>query len=110
MTSVSKNIDINKPLEIVHKWNNTTHKSIKVKPIDNKANTCIDLPVESYIKKSKFKVGDQVLISKYKKIFWKGYIPNWTKEVFVIKKMKQFHGHTWLYILMVKKSLVLFTK
>ena len=49
MTSISKNIDINK-IKIVYKYNNTTHKSIKVKPIDNEANTCFDLPVESYIK------------------------------------------------------------
>ena len=36
----------------------------------------------------KFKVGDNVRISKYKNIFGKGYIPNWSGEVFVIKKVK----------------------
>ena len=35
-----------------------------------------------------FKVGDHVRISKYKNIFAKGYMPNWSEEVFVIKKVK----------------------
>ena len=39
-------------------------------------------------KEPKFKVGDHVRISKYKNIFAKGYTPNWSKEVFVISKIK----------------------
>ena len=39
-------------------------------------------------KDPKFKVGDHVRISKYKKIFAKGYTPNWSEEVFVINKIK----------------------
>ena len=39
-------------------------------------------------KNSKFKVGDNVRISKYKNIFAKGYTPNWSEEVFVINKIK----------------------
>ena len=38
---------------------------------------------------SRFKVGDHVRISKYKNIFAKGYTPNWSEEVFVIKKIKK---------------------
>ena len=37
---------------------------------------------------TKFKVGNYVRISKYKNIFAKGYIPNSSEEVFVIKKVK----------------------
>ena len=37
---------------------------------------------------STFKIGDIVRISKYKNIFAKGYVPNWSEEVFVIKKVK----------------------
>ena len=37
-------------------------------------------------KNPKFKVRDHVRISKYKNIFAKGYTPNWSEEVFVIKK------------------------
>ena len=39
-------------------------------------------------KDPKFKVGDHVRISKCKIIFAKGYMPNWSEEVFVIKKVK----------------------
>ena len=39
-------------------------------------------------KDPKFKVGDRVRTSKYKNIFAKGYTPNWSEEVFVIKKVK----------------------
>ena len=50
-------------------------------------------------------------ISKYKNIFAKGYMPNWSEEIFVIKKIKiLFHGHMLLMILMVKKLLAHFRK
>ena len=55
------------------------------------------------------KFGDHVRISKYKNIFAKGYTPNWSEEVFVIKKI-QFHRHMSLMILMVKKLLEHFMK
>ena len=56
---------------------------------------------------TKFQVGDYVRISKYKDIFAKSYTPNWSEEVFVIKKKIkiQFHGHMLLIILMVKNLL-----
>ena len=65
-----------------------------------------------HIKKNpKFKIGDDVRISKYKIIFAKGYAPNWSEEIFVTKKVKNtVHGHMLIMILMVKKLLVLFTK
>ena len=39
-------------------------------------------------KDPKFKVGDRVRISKYKNVFAKGYVPNWSEEVFVVNKIK----------------------
>ena len=48
----------------------------------------IDFKKEVNDKGPKFKVGDHVRISKYKNIFAKGYTPNWSEEVFVIKKVK----------------------
>ena len=45
----------------------------------------------------KFKVGDHVRISKYKNIFPKGYTPNWSEEVFVIKKIK--NSVPWTYVI-----------
>ena len=58
-----------------------------MKPADVKDNTYIDFEKEVYDSDPKFKVGDHVRISKYKNIFSKGYTPNWSEEVFVIKKV-----------------------
>ena len=49
------------------------------------------------IKDPKFKVGDHVRISKYKNIFAKGYMPNWSEEVFVVKKVK--NTAPWTYVI-----------
>ena len=52
------------------------------------------------------KVGGHVRISKYKTIFAKGFVPNWSEKVFVIKKLKiLFHGHILLVILKTTKKL-----
>ena len=90
MTSISKNMYINNLDDIVDEYNNTyhNHRSIKMKPIDVKNNTSIDFKKESNDKNPKCKVGDHVRISKYKNIFAKGYIPNWSEEIFVISKVK----------------------
>ena len=82
MTSVSKNVYIDKLDDIVNEYNNTYHRTIKMKLIDVKDNTYIDFEKEVNDKNSKFKIGDRVRISKYKNIFAKGYMPNWSKEVF----------------------------
>ena len=88
MTSISKNVYIDKSDDIVDEYNNTYHATIKMKPIDVKDNTYINTSKEINNKDPKFKVGDYVRISKYKNIFAKGYMPNWSEEVFVIKKVK----------------------
>ena len=86
MTSISKNVYINKLDDIVNEYNNTYHRTIKMKPVNVKDNACIDLEKEVNNKDSKFKIGDHVRISKYKNIFVKGYTPNWSEEVSVNKK------------------------
>ena len=48
-------------------------------------------------KNPKFKVGDHVRISKYKNIFPKGYMPNWSEEIFIIKKIK--NTVPWIYVI-----------
>ena len=88
MTSLSKNVYIDKLYDIVKKYNNTYHTSIKMKPVDVKDNTCIDFKKEVNDKNPKFEVGDDVRISKYNNIFAKGYMPNWSEEIFIIKKIK----------------------
>ena len=72
MKSISKNVDNDKLDDIVNKYNNTYHTTIKMKPIDVKDNTYVNIDKEVNEKDLKFKVGDHVRISKYKNIFAKG--------------------------------------
>ena len=88
MPAISKNVYIDKLYDIVDKYNNTYHRTIKMKPVDVKDKTYIHSEKEVNDKDPKFKVGDHVRISKYKNIFAKGYTPNQSEEVFVIKKVK----------------------
>ena len=76
MTSVSKNVYIDKLDDIVNKYNNTYHRTIKLKSVDVKWNTYINSSKEINDKGSNFKIGVNVRISKYIKIFVKGYILN----------------------------------
>ena len=59
-----------------------------MKPVDVKAGKYIDFDKENNKEDPKFKVGDHLRISKYQNIFAKGFTPNWSEEVFVIKKVK----------------------
>ena len=88
MTSVSKNVYVNKLDDIVDEYNNTCHGTIKMKPVDVEDNTYIDFAKEVNDKDPKFKIGDHARISKYKNIFAKEYMRNWSEEVFVVSKMK----------------------
>ena len=71
MTSVSKNVYIDKLDDIVNIYNNTYHSTIKMKPIDVKSNTYMDSSEKINNKDPKFKIGDIVRILKYKNIFAK---------------------------------------
>ena len=64
MTSVSKNIYVDKLNDIVNEYNNAYHRTIKMKPIDLKDNTYLNIGKEVNDKDPKFKVGDHVRISK----------------------------------------------
>ena len=80
MTSISKNVYIDELVYIVNKYNNIYHRTIKMKPIDVKD-----------------EFGDHGKISKYKNIFAKGYTPNLSEEIFVIKKIK--NTVPWTYVI-----------
>ena len=97
MTSMSKNVYINKLDDIVNEYNNTYHTTIKMKPINVKNNTYINTSKKINYKDPKFKVGDRVRISKYKNFFAKVYMPNWSEEVFVIKNVK--NTVPWIYVI-----------
>ena len=112
MTSISKNVYIDKLDDTVNKYNNTYHRAIKIKPADVKWNTYIGSSKEINDKDPIFKISDVVRISKEKNIFAKGYVTNWSEEDFVIKKVKKILciGHMLLVILKEKKLLKGFMK
>ena len=68
-----------------------------MKPVDVKLHTYIGSCKEINDKNPKFKIGDNVRISKYKNVFVNGYNPNWSEEVFVIKKVK--NTVPWTYVI-----------
>ena len=97
MTAVSKNVYFDVLDDIVNKYNNTVHKTIKMKPIDVTSDTYAEYNEDSNKKDPKLKVGDHIRISKYKNIFAKGYNPNWSEEAFVVGKIK--NTVPWTYVI-----------
>ena len=73
---------IDKLDDIGNKYSNTYHRSIKMNPVNVKSSIHIDFNIENNKEGAKFKIGDHVRISKYKNIFAKGYVPNWSQEVY----------------------------
>ena len=68
-----------------------------MKPVDVKSDSFAEYNEKSNEKDPKFKVGDHVRISKLKNIFAKGYLPNWSEETFIIKKIK--NTVPWTYVI-----------
>ena len=97
MTVISKNVYFDVLDDIVHKYNNTVHKTIKMKPIDVRSNSYAEYNENSNKKDPKFKVCDHVRISKYKNIFAKGYNSNLSEEIFVLNKIK--NTVPWTYVI-----------
>ena len=87
MTAVSKNIYIDVLGDIVNKYNNTVHRTIKMKLIDVTSDSYAEYNEDSNVTNPKFKVGDHVRISKYKNIFAKGYTQNRSEEVYIVSKI-----------------------
>ena len=81
--------------DIVNKYNNTYHKTVKMKTVDVNPSIYIDFNKGNNKEGPKFKVGDNVRISKYENILANGYVPNWSEEVFMIKKVK--NAVPWTY-------------
>ena len=97
MTVISKNVYFDVLDNIVDEYNNTHHKTIKMKPIDVGDDSFVEYNEESNEKDPKFKVGDHVRISKFKNVFAKGHTPNWSEEIFVVKKVKNIVP--WTYVI-----------
>lgn len=81
--------------KLVAEYNNTKHRTIKMRPNDVNMNNeeSLLLNIYSYADhrkaKIKFKAGDAVRMSKHKHVFEKGYTPNWTTEVFTIRRVRR---------------------
>ena len=97
MPTVTKNVYTDKLDNKVNEHSNTQHRTIKIKSVDVKDNGYIDSSKELNDKDPKFKAGGHVTISKYKNIFAKGYTPNWSEDVFVLKKVK--NTVQWTYVI-----------
>ena len=96
MTAISKNVYFDVLDDIVNKYNNTVHRTIKIKSIDITDDSYAEYNEDFNKKDPKFKVGDHVRISKYNNIFAKGYTPNWPEEVFISSKIK--NTVPWTYV------------
>ena len=95
MTATGKSVYYDVLDDVVNKYNNTKHNTIKMKPIDvgdNNKRVYID---ERNEKDIKLKVGDRVRISRYKNIFAKGYTPNWSSEIFIVNKINDTVPYTY---------------
>ena len=96
MMAISKNVYFDVLDDIVNEYNNTVHRTIKMKPIDVTSDSYAEYNEDFNKKDPKFKVGDNVRISKYKNIFANGYAANWSEEVFVVSKIK--NRVPWTYV------------
>ena len=81
---------------IVEKYNNRKHRSIKMSPVEaskkkNEDEVFMNLfgDLRQVKIEPKFTVGDHVRITKFKrKVFDKGFTPNWTEEIFVVDEVQ----------------------
>jgi transposase InsO family protein len=85
--------------DVVHSYNRSHHRSIGTAPIDVTSENEDEIARRQYPPKPPFKyrydVGDRVRIVKYKHVFQKGYLPNWTEEIFTIVDRHPTHPVTY---------------
>ena len=111
MTSISKNVYIDKLDDIGNKCNNTYQRTIKMKPLDVKSMTYIDPSKEINNEYPKFKIGDAVRISNIKIFLQKSMFQFGQKRFLWLKKLKRlWRGHMLLVVLRANKFLENFTE
>ena len=95
MTSILKNVCIDKLADIVNKYNNKYHGTINMKLADPKSSTCIDFDKNNNKQDPIFRVGNHARIMTYKKIFYeKATFQIGLKMFFWLKKIKILgHGN-----------------
>ena len=88
MISIPKSVYIVKLDDIVKKYDNAYQTKIKMKPVDVKPSIYINSSKEINDKDPKVNFCNIVEISRYKNLFPKDYVTNWSEEAFVIRKVK----------------------
>ena len=89
---------------LIREYNNSTHTTIGMSPTEARKKDNYDLALQNTldktnyqpIKRPAYKLGDKVRISRLKNIFEKGYLPNWSEEVFTIEKVKRTNPVTYI--------------
>ena len=94
MTATGKNVYYDVLDDAVNEYNNTKHNTIKMKPIDVKNNKRVYID-EHNEKSARYNVGDRVRISKFKRIFAKGYTGNWSRKIFIVNKINDTVPYTY---------------
>ncbi len=82
---------------LLHKYNNSVHSTIGMTPVEASEKENETKVLQNIINKSrpiskskpKFKVGDRVRISRSKGLFEKGYLPNWSEELYIVAKVQK---------------------
>ena len=97
MTAISNNVYFDVLDDIVNKYKKKVHRMINMKPVDVTSDSYAEYNEDSIEKDPKFKVGDRVIISKYKIIFAKRYTKNWSEEIFIISKIE--NTVPWSYVI-----------
>ena len=95
MTATGKNVYYDVLEDVVNKYNNTKHNTLKMKPKNVKDGNKTIYIDENNKKDSRFKIGERVRISKFKNIFAKGYTPNWSREIFIVNKVNDIVPYTY---------------
>ena len=91
MTAISKNVYFDVLDDIVNKYNNTIHRTIKMKPIEVQIILLLNTMKNQIKKILNLKLVIMVII------FAKGYAPNWSEEIFIIEKVK--NTVPWTYVI-----------
>ena len=108
MTAISKYIYFGVLDDMVNKYNNTVHRTIKIKPVDIKSDSYAEYNENSNKKDPKFKVGDHVRISNTKIFLLMDTLQIDQKFLFLVGLKLQFPGLMLFVTWMVKKLLEVF--
>ncbi|KAL4153481.1 hypothetical protein QTP88_001314 [Uroleucon formosanum] len=83
---------------LIDDYNNSMHRTINMTPAQADAHPSRVTLKHHVVKtrKIKFHVGDKVRISVYKGVFTKGYLPNWSTEIFTIIKVNKTTPSTFI--------------